>query len=134
MRRLAVGLVLGVLIFGTAFAGAKLANVTNPMQVTLDANGQDILHVNEVTFAGGSGIGFSPIPGTFGITASAIVINNGNTGLFRILTGSEDPSASSTPANPGSIYLRLANSDGVYTGELWFKTGNTPSAWTKVAG
>lgn len=32
MRRILLGLLLGALIFGVSFAGAKVATVTNPME------------------------------------------------------------------------------------------------------
>ncbi len=44
-----------------------------------------------------------------------------------ILSGSFDPSADGgTSATPGSLYLRN-------TGEVWAKTGETDTDWTRIA-
>lgn len=128
MRRILVGLVLGALIFGVAFAGAKVANVTNPMSANLDANGYSISNVQALYAANllSSGEIVTGVAGYNGvIQLSDTVHANGP----AITAGTADPSiVSQTNVPTGSIYLRS-------NGQWWRKTADFPdTAWTCEAG
>lgn len=138
MKRLPLALSLIALIVALAspaFAG-KVMGVVNPMNSDLDANGHEILGVSEVTLSDGGALG-AGVPGAltvYGPNDTQLILAHGGVGMFRILTGTADPAATGAEANPGSIYLRLVNEFGFFRGELWFKSGNTPDGWVKVAG
>lgn len=132
MRRLVVGLVLGALVFGVAFAGAKVATVTNPMSADLDANHFQVYNAagygvnGEETWIGANYVAtheylFSVNPGPL---ADPIV---------EAKAGTDLPSTDFGAATfkPGSLYLRHADATH---GELWFKTGPTAADWTCIAG
>lgn len=135
MRRILLGLLIGLLIFGAGFAGAKIANVTNPMQTSLDANGFDVINADSVTFTNGTAVGAdAKVPALLGVSATGLLLDTGR-GLFRILTGSDDPTAAPcVPANPGSLYLRgWLDASGANRGQFWTKTGSGDCDWTQAA-
>lgn len=121
MRRLLLGLLVGLLVFGAGTAGAKLANVTNPMSTDLDGNGHNITNVQAI-YAGNivsSGL----------LAAGSIQLATDTTGNGPgILAGDTDPSIGNlTPMPVGSLYLRS-------NGEWWRKTGSAFTAWTCEIG
>lgn len=117
MRRFIAGIAVGALIFAAA-VGAKVVNVTNPMQADLDANAHDIFNLHDV-FADN------------GITAgSGFFI--GTADWVAVKAGSPDPSSGfGIGSRPGSLYLRRVDADH---GELWLKVAACQTCWTKVAG
>lgn len=128
MRKIAAGLVIGALMFGSATVGARVA-------------GKD-LNVSGSVHATGFVTGDQGISTTLGgVDTNYVNVNNPNGGVrwqnTQILSGTYDPNdPPSLPCGPcgpayapaGSLYLRHV--DGTH-GELWFNTGST---WVKIAG
>lgn len=130
MRRLLLGLVLGALIFGVSFAGAHLANVTNPMASDLNGGGHSITNVTNFETASGS---FLAGGGVF-LTAVDIADTLPSYSVITSYrTGSFDPSAAGLDLNPGSVFTQQIGGQ-FGTGVLWFKAGACATCWMKVAG
>lgn len=118
MRRgIVIGLLAGALIFAGA-VGAKLVNVTNPMQADLDANYHAITNVSE--------LGVSDA-----VTASGAFLTGSGVHV-SVLAGYTDPTCCpALIAQPGSIYLRTVDPSH---GQFWIKTGPNNADWTLVGG
>ncbi len=132
MRRLLAGLTLGALIFGVAFAGAKVATVTNPMSADLNANHFQVYNA--------AGYGVNGDETNIGANYVAtheywFSVNPGplDDPIVEAKAGTLAPSADTGAATfkTGSIYLRHVDATH---GELWFKTGPTAADWTCIAG
>lgn len=126
MKRILLGLLLGALIFGVAFAGAKVATVTNPMNAPLDGGGYPIANVGNITAnadiaSNGYVLGTSLVA-----TQGQVILEPPGVPLRTIESGNVDPTvAPGVFANVGSLYLG--------TSGLWRKTGGTDTDWTRVA-
>jgi hypothetical protein len=131
MRRILLGLVIGVLAFGAGAAGAKVVNVTNPMSADLDGGGHNVSNVaNYQTSAGAvfGGDGFSGWTLVFGMSPQTGPLAAPFTLDFA---GTADPSiAPPVGNNPvGSLYRQRIDSAHA---ALWFKTGPIATDWTLV--
>lgn len=124
MRRIAIGVVVGALCFGTSFAGARLANVTNPMGTSLDGGGNDITHVRYYQGIDTDLGAVHAREGFYTGSVSASHINlTGDKGFVDVSAGTDEP-VSGTPG----LYLQDLGRGSV---ALWVKT---TAGWTKVAG
>lgn len=132
MKRLTLGIAIGVLCFSTSFAGAKLANVTNPMGTDLDGGAHSITNVDVVDAGMFQAV---PVGTTFPdgvVQGGTFYVVNRLVAAPEIISGRDDPNLSCpSQANPGSLYLR-STTDPPTTGQLWVKTAN-PCGWTRVA-
>lgn len=133
MRRILLGVTLGALIFGVAFAGAKVATVTNPMSADLDANGFVVKNAGDYFDTSGSYFG----GGNLQLRMIQMFENEPYTGGARggINVGTGDPRGDlSLNEWPGSLYLQ--NRGDTVGGAFWVKTGPRDdfNAWTCVAG
>lgn len=130
MKRTLIVLLLGLLIFGVSFAGAKVANVTNPMNSNLNGNNYNIDNVgNYLTSAGA-------VFGGDGLSAWNVVYTTDQAQPFSCpctidFAGTADPSiAPPIGNNPvGSLYRQRIDSAHA---ALWFKTGPNATDWTQV--
>ncbi len=132
MRRVALGLLIGALIFGVAFAGAKVATVTNPMSADLNANS---FQVYNAAGYGVNGDETSVGPNFVATHEYWFSVNAGplDDPIVEAEAGTDAPSTDfgASTFKPGSLYLRHVDATH---GELWFKTGPTATDWTCVAG
>lgn len=126
MNKIAVGLFVGLLMFGSAAMGAAVRD----------------LSLNGSVHATGDVIGDTGLSTTLGgVNTNYVNMNNPNGGIrwptSQILSGDYDPnnppSLSCGPCGPayapaGSLYLRHLDTTH---GELWVDTG---PIWVKVAG
>jgi hypothetical protein len=133
MRRVLIGLLLGALIFGVAFAGAKVATVTNPMGASLDGGGFNIGNVTNYETAAGAILGGDGITGWTVALAMSPQTGPSAPPFTLDFAGTADPSVAPPIGNNpvGSVYRRRVDSAH---GELWFKTGPAATDWVKVAG
>lgn len=126
MRRILLGLLLGALIFGVAFAGAKVATVTNPMSADLDGGGHQIFNVADINATaniGTSGYVLGQALVSFG---GSVILEPSGVSVITILSGNADPSVEpGVFANLGSLY--------VGTAALWRKSGTTDTDWTRLS-
>lgn len=126
MRRVALGILIGLLAFGGGAVAAKVVNVTNPMSADLNANAYSITNVAELQAANAE---LGQNPGNFGV----LLLRDGSAdttpgGLVAVIAGTDDPSTGFIgPVVPGSLYLRS-------TGQEWVKTGTANTAWTCAVG
>ncbi len=125
-------LILSVLALVVSLAspvGARLVNVTNPMQSDLDAADHNIIHVGNLVTSADAGIG-----GT-SVTAHTYLLKDNTMGTFvgLIVGGTTEPTVDPPDGvtMPGAVYVRRVDPTH---GELWFKTGPTAADWVKVAG
>lgn len=135
MRRLLLGLLLGALIFGVSFAGAKLATVTNPMSANLDAAGFNISSVGSLTATGNisaqsniqtSGYFVGSHLVAFG---GVVTVEPSDTASFDLTGGRADPTGST--ANVGTLYVRTVTDTGGHPhAQVWVKSGETDADWT----
>ena len=124
MRRLLVGLLLGALIFGVAFAGAKVATVTNPMSADLNANSFQVYNAAGYGVNGDeTNIGANYM-GTKDVLLSTAPGVLGASPLATVTAGTADPNTD--PHGAATLYLRRIDSTHA---ELWFNTGN---GWTRL--
>lgn len=129
MRRILLGILIGLLAFGAGAAGAKVVTVTNPMSGDLNANAYSITNVAELQAANAE---LGQNPGNFG----ALLLRDGSTdtspgGLVAVIAGTDDPSSGFIgPVVPGSLYLRHNGTSG----QEWLKNGSANTAWACVAG
>lgn len=115
---------LCALVFGVAFAGAKVATVTNPMSADLDANHFQVYNAAGYGVNGDeTNIGANYM-GTKDLLLSVAPGVLGNSPLATVTAGTADPN--SDPHGAATLYLRRIDSTHA---ELWFNTG---SGWTKV--
>lgn len=129
MKRIALGLLIGALVFAGA-VGAKVVTVTNPMSGDLNAGGYSISNANDV-----SGVSFSAnnSPLATSVFAGGVFLADFSAGNYTaagLHVGAADPSvAPGVLAGRGSLYLR----DTGTTGELWEKTGPDATGWQRFA-
>lgn len=145
MKRILLGLLLGAMVFGVAFAGAKVATVTNPMSADLNANGFDIMGastVNAINFEADGylrGHNLIAVNGAGQNRASVSSCDNDYGCVFLqagdgsgpgVRAGSADPTVAPCPAMAaGSLYLRHVDADN---GEVWAHVGSDACAWIRV--
>lgn len=128
MRRVALGLLLGALIFGVAFAGAKVATVTNPMSADLDANHFQVFNAagygvnGDETNIGANYVGTHE----FLVSVDPGVLGNGP--IATVTAGRNDPSVTPPAGESPTVLIRWVTAT---QRELWFNTG---TGWVKVAG
>jgi hypothetical protein len=125
MRRFLLGLISGALIFGAAFAGAKLVTVTNPMTQSLDGGGQSIYNLSQV-------VASSELRVAQAGAISGLVTFQAGSGLdsASIFAGSVDPNAGDGQAcPPGCLYLEFGATPGIF-----FKAGPLNTDWQRLAG
>lgn len=133
MKRILIGLLLGALIFGVAFAGAKIANVTNPMTANLDGGTYAISNLSALTAdTVAANVGLYAGAFTPGGAHGTIQLSDGTGNGPGIYAGTSDPTLTPCPSlQPGSLYLRRVSAAA---GEWWAKITGDPCGWVKVAG
>lgn len=118
MRRLLLGLALGVLIaVPSGYAGAKL--VSNPMSGDLDGGGYSLFDLRNVTLDGD-------------LTATkGILYLDGNHNRPSVRWGTESPVTDprAIDAQPGSLFLEYALDQE----SAWIKTGPNQTDWRQLA-
>lgn len=142
MRRLTLGLLLGVLLAVPATlvaAPPKATNVVTPMREDLDANGYSIANANAITATGNitaqSNIQTSGyfVGDKLVAMSGELILEPHDTAVISILSGRDSPVG--RQMNQGAVYLRsYPRADGNYYGEMWLKAGPAAIDWTCVAG
>ncbi len=121
MKRLLVGLLLGALVFGVSFAGAKIATVTNPMSSDLNSNGYRIVNQSDILGVGGQALEMNGNGdlSVFSAPGRSVAVGPGGAGGPSVsLLGSGDVFIS--PGRTGYVRVqRLPNADPHYFGALW---------------
>ena len=128
MRRLLAGLAIGALIFGVAFAGAKVATVTNPMSADLNADHFQVYNAAGYGLNGDeTSIGANYV-GTHEYLMSVDPGVLGNGPIATLNAGRADPSVTPPAGESPTVLIRWVSATHR---ELWFNTG---AGWVKVAG
>ncbi len=121
MRRLLLGLLIGVLAFGAGAVGAKVVNVTNPMSSDLNSNGYRIINQSDILGVAGQALEMNGNGDVSVLSApgQSVAVGPGGAGGPSVsLLGGGDVFIS--PGRTGYVRVqRLPNTDPHYFGALW---------------